>query len=215
MKRKVISLAAVATIALAGCNANNDGATNNKGTNNGAEPTRYHQNANDNVIDRNMERTGYRGNDRFNGSNRYNDDNYNTRDVRNDNRGNVNNNTRYDVAKEAADRIVRDVPEIDRAYVLTTNNNAYVAAQLDTNDNRDGVKDKNNNGDKLTDSVKRKVSDIVKSVDNRIDNVYVSTNPDFYNLTNNYVDDMDQGRPVRGFFDQFGNMIERLFPQNR
>jgi len=26
---------------------------------------------------------------------------------------------------------------------------------------------------------------------------------------------MNNGKPVRGFFDQFGNMIERLFPQNK
>ncbi|HLR52391.1 MAG TPA: hypothetical protein VK072_05880 [Candidatus Avamphibacillus sp.] len=29
------------------------------------------------------------------------------------------------------------------------------------------------------------------------------------------MDDMNNGKPVRGFFDQFGNMIERLFPQNK
>src|SRR5699024_5034277 len=92
------------------------------------------------------------------------------------------------------------------------------------NRNNDGNRDRNNNdggmntqhtGDDLTDEVKKEITDIVKSVDNDIDNVYVSTNPDFFELTNNYVDDMNDGEPVRGFFDQFGNMIERLFPQNK
>src|SRR5699024_10450367 len=95
----------------------------------------------------------------------------------------------------------------------------------DDRNNRDNqARDRNNNdggmnthhtGDDLTDDVKNEITDIVKSVDNNIDNVYVSTNPDFFDLTNNYVDDMNNGKPVRGFFDQFGNMIERLFPQNK
>jgi len=42
--------------------------------------------------------------------------------------------------------------------------------------------------------------------------VYVSTNPDFFDLTNGYIDDVNRGEPVEGFFDQFSNMIERLFP---
>src|SRR5699024_11579587 len=70
-------------------------------------------------------------------------------------------------------------------------------------------------GDRLTDDVKKEISDIVKSVDDDIDNVYVSTNPDFLDLTSNYANDMNNGHPVRGFFDQMGDMVERLFPQNK
>src|SRR5699024_5255020 len=37
----------------------------------------------------------------------------------------------YDVSKEAAEKIVEEIPDVDRAYVLTTRHNAYVAATLD------------------------------------------------------------------------------------
>jgi len=206
------------------------------------------------------------------------------------NRSTNNTQSRYDVSKEAADRIVDEIAEIDSAYVLTSRKNAYVAAKLnnsstgenrtatrgktnssvdhvrnpneqsvtdrtvndreegrrkegdrtttrrgkmDNNNNRDNVNNnmttnrgQNNNdmtnrrgndnfNDDLTADIENEIADIVQSVDNNIDNVYVSTSPDFFDLADNYVDDMDNGRPIRGFFDQIGNTIERIFPQNR
>ncbi|PAV29823.1 hypothetical protein CIL05_10700 [Virgibacillus profundi] len=209
MKWKFFSIMLVLVLALVGC-ANGDNNDNQEGAmdNNNIEPTRY-----------NNDNTGFEG-----------DRDYNMRRTsdqaqeRNDNERNRNGNDRYDVAGEAADQITDKIDEIDNAYVLTTDNNAYVAANLDSdNRNNDNTNDNNNNnnkntnnndGDKLTDEVKEQISEIVKSVDNDIDNVYVSTNPDFVDLTNNYVDDVDNGEPIEGFFDQFGNMIERLFPEN-
>ncbi len=64
----------------------------------------------------------------------------------------------------------------------------------------------------VTDDVKDKIADIVRSVDPSIDNVYVTTNPDFLDLADRYVNDMDNGHPVEGFFDQIGSMIDRVFP---
>lgn len=69
--------------------------------------------------------------------------------------------------------------------------------------------------DEVSDQVKNEIADIVQEVDEDIENVYVSTSPDFFNLTENYVNDMQDGKPVRGFFDQIGNTIERIFPQNK
>lgn len=191
----------------------------------------------------------------------------------NDNRTGTNNN-RFEVSDEAAKRIVSEIDEIHQAYVITTKNNAYVAATLsednrnntqrnrtnegrnrtgnkntnlndrndrttgdrgavrgntdrktdrnmtdrNTTDGRDSVtnvRDQGFDDDRLTNEVKDRVAKIVKDVDNNIDNVYVTTSPDFYNLTNDYVNDFQNGRPVEGFFDQIGNMIERVFPQNR
>lgn len=231
MKWKLFSVLMVLVLALVACgttDGNQEGKTDKNGNN--VENTRNNTgdgmtNDRDHTLIRNSER-----------------DQNGTRD-----RNNMNNrDTDYDVSKEAADRITEEIDDIDHAYVLTTKNNAYVAADLDAdhrdrnkNGDRDRNKDNdrngnlnndninnnnndnidNNNGDRagdeLTDKVKEQVGDIVKSVDNDIDHVYVSTDPDFLNLTNNYVDEMNNGNPVEGFFDQFGNMIERLFPQNR
>lgn len=222
-------------------------------------------------------------NTRFNDMNRNNDI---TNNVSNRNRGNTadRNGSRYELSKKAADRIVKEVSEIDSAYVITTDNNAFVGAVLasnrmnddgkrgttnandnkrgmtgdnginegrgtadDTNvsdkpgiigdnkvpnrGNQDNVKGTNraNNqdgvgldsmrgtregGHDVTDDVKERITKIVQEIDGDIDNVYVSTSPDFINLAENYGNDLDNGRPVRGFFDQIGNMIERAFPQN-
>src|SRR5699024_4583672 len=84
--------------------------------------------------------------------------------------------------------------------------------QTDTDRN---VQNRDTQGEELTDDVKRQISDIVKDLDKDIDNVYVTTSPDFFNLSNDYADDFQNGRPVEGFFDQIGNMIERVFPQNK
>lgn len=177
-------------------------------------------------------------------------------------------NRSYDVQKEAADRITDEISEINHAYVLTNDRNAYVAATLDNDrdqdqtskddktnrehmtskgndnmptrkgrsraesstDNDDNMRSTEGNksgqtrteglddheaGEELTDDIKKEIKEIVQSVDNNIENVYVSTNPDFADLTNNYINDFNEGKPVRGMFDQLGNMIERLFPQNR
>lgn len=84
------------------------------------------------------------------------------------------------------------------------------------NRHRDEIKDRDNNrGDEITDDVKKKITDIVKDTDKNIDKVYVSTSPDFFDLTNDFANDVEDGQPIEGFFDQIGNMIERVFPQNK
>ncbi|GAA0300388.1 YhcN/YlaJ family sporulation lipoprotein [Gracilibacillus halotolerans] len=125
-------------------------------------------------------------------------ENNNQRNTGENNNQNQNENN-YDVAEKAADRIKQEVSEVNNVYVLTTDNNAYVAATWDKDD------------EDLSDDTKKKITQAVKSVENDIDNVYITTNPDFFDLTDNYVNDLDE-RPVRGFFDQIGNMIERVFP---
>lgn len=174
------------------------------------------------------------------------------------NRGSNRSEDQFDVSEEAAERIVEEVAEIDRAYVLTTNRNAYVAATLnedhdrssknnptkDTDrkgqnqnlemdfdqditrdrqtseranrrDTQNEVRDTEKNADNVTDEVKREIAKIVQDVDSEIDNVYVTTSPDFFNLTDEYIRDFEDGRPIQGMFDQIGNMIERVFPQNK
>src|SRR5690625_2387596 len=60
-----------------------------------------------------------------------------TQNVENRNRSSMDNresnraHDRFDVSDEAAERIVNEIDEIHQAYVVTTKNNAYVAATLD------------------------------------------------------------------------------------
>ncbi|MRH44923.1 YhcN/YlaJ family sporulation lipoprotein [Aquibacillus halophilus] len=140
---------------------------------------------------------------------------------RNGNNNNNNNENRFEVADEAADRIEQEVDDVDNVYVLTTNNNAYVAVELDNGARNGGnagnVGNGNNlgNGDNVSNRIEREIRDAVKAVDRDIDNVYVSTNPDFVDLTNNFRDGANNGEPIEGFFDQMGAMIERVFPDRR
>ncbi|WP_138420621.1 YhcN/YlaJ family sporulation lipoprotein [Aquibacillus sediminis] len=169
---------------------------NNQGVN-------YRRNNDNDYVDRNNE---IARNNEFNNRNLANNDN-NDRD---------NDQNRFEVADQAADRIANKVNEVEEAYVLTTDNNAYVAVELDRDNNTDNDQRRNgNNGDNVSEKVEQQISRVVQSVDNDIDNVYVSTNPDFVNLTNRYVDDMNNGEPVEGFFEEFGEMIQRVFPTAR
>lgn len=218
MKWKLLSIFTVLLITLMACQAGDNA---DRGTDNpNIDPTSTGNtgDANGMIDDRNhtLQRDADRYQNRTN-NNRANRDNSMERMNQRDNTSN------YEVAEEAADKITEKVKGIDRAFVITTDNNAYVAANLD-NDNggKNGESNKGNNrnqsgnnGDDLTDEVKDEIAKIVQSVDDDIDNVYVSTNPDFLNLANDYADDVDNGEPIEGFFDQFGTMIDRLFPENR
>ncbi|GGD02607.1 lipoprotein YhcN [Thalassobacillus devorans] len=200
MKLKAIALGLLASSALVACQANDEGARNDN-TNDGVENTRFERNAED-MANR--------------------DNNMNVND-----RGNNN----YEVAEQAAQTIADKVEGVERANVLTTRNNAYVAVVMDGQEaknnnsdlgnqmnNAEGVRDdggmdigENEDGD-VSDEMKKKIADIVKNQNNDIDNVYVSANADFADLTDNYVNDVDRGEPVEGFFRQFGEMVDRIFP---
>ncbi|WP_430787897.1 YhcN/YlaJ family sporulation lipoprotein [Virgibacillus flavescens] len=117
-----------------------------------------------------------------------------------------NNGKEYDLSEEAAEKITQQVKGVESANVVTTENNAYVAAEINATADT-------GNGNGLSEEVKKQISKIVKSTDSDIDNVYVSTNPDFADLATRYADQAENGEPIEGIFDQMGNMIERVFPQ--
>ncbi|HHU20474.1 MAG TPA: YhcN/YlaJ family sporulation lipoprotein [Bacilli bacterium] len=150
--------------------------------------------------DRNMFEDG-----RINQDNNNNDLNGQSNDLKRDVQNQTNQTGEYRVAERIADQVTEEVSEIDRAYVLTMGNNAYVACQIDND------RELNENND-LSDKLEKKVTEAVKDADNKIDHVYVSSNPDFIDLTSNYMRDVDRGEPIEGFFDQFTEMIERVFP---
>lgn len=139
-----------------------------------------------------------------------NDDRRGTNDFnRRDDRTDYNDdNQRFDVAEEIADRVTDQVDEVDRAYVLAGDNNAYVAVVLSNNDNRNN----NNNNDDIDDDLKQRVTEAVQNADQSIRNVYVSANPQFVQTIDDYVNEVQNGRPVEGFFEEFTVMIQRIFP---
>lgn len=199
-----LSLLSIALVGCAGQNDQQEGMNNNPdnvGYNNqdGADNNRNAGENNQNIL----------GNDDDAGQNQLNggnDDNI-TRDngnVGDDNAGNAGNQgqnqNRMEVADKAADRVAQ-LKEVRQANVLTTENNAYVAAILE--DGQEG---------QLPDKVKNKIAKKVKAVDPNIENVNVSTNPDFVDRVRQYTNAVDRGEPVEGMFEQLNEGIQRLFP---
>jgi YhcN/YlaJ family sporulation lipoprotein len=222
MRWKLLSVLVVLLITLMACGGGNEGAQ--QGTQNpNIDPTRNTHNTGDGMGNDNrnymMEREADRNQGRGGqGDGMMNNNRMNQGDgMMGEDQGNRGDN-QYDVSEEAAERITDEIDEIDNVYVITTENNAYVAANLDIeNDDRTENRNQSNrsgNDHELSDDIERRIGEIVRSVDNEVDNVYVSTNPDFLNLITNYTNDMDEGRPIGGMFDQIGEMVDRLFPDN-
>lgn len=111
-------------------------------------------------------------------------------------------NNRIEIANQMADKIVK-VNGVRSANVLVTNRNAYVAAVIDANQGQ------------LSRNLEDQIASQVRSVDPNVQNVYVSTNPEFVDRVNAYVNDVRQGRPVAGFFAEFTEMVQRIFPTAR
>ncbi|SDM28797.1 YhcN/YlaJ family sporulation lipoprotein [Bacillus sp. OK048] len=167
-------------------------------------------NANETAM-RNKDRNNYENvnynpnytNGNYNRNVNYTNRDYNRTNV-NRNVTNVNNhNNRIAVADEVTDKIV-SMHEVEHANVLVTDHNAYVAVRL-----------ANDTGNRLERDVERKIADVVKSTDRSINNVYVSVNPDFYTRTTSYANDIRNGHPVAGFFDEFNTLVRRTFPTAR
>ncbi|KWW18105.1 MULTISPECIES: YhcN/YlaJ family sporulation lipoprotein [Peribacillus] len=145
------------------------------------------------------------------GLNRTNQNNYENPMNVSDTRQNVNNmqNNANDVSDmRVSDDIsnrVEALKEIKSARVIVTDHHAYVGAVL--NDNS-GAKD-------ISKDLKNKVADAVRGADSSVDKVYVSTNPDFVQRMDGYANDIQNGKPVAGFADEFRELVTRIFPSSR
>ncbi|PAD20546.1 YhcN/YlaJ family sporulation lipoprotein [Terribacillus saccharophilus] len=195
-KWKLISMAALAAITLTACQNDNDNDTG-MGRNGNVEPTRYN-NTDNNLVHRNSD---------------------NTMDVDDRQKNGDDQQPRYQVADDVAKK-VKEVEGVDDAYVFTTDNNAFVAVDMKNDNDNSGnngmgnTATGDNNNNEVTDKMKKDVEKAVKSVDEDIDNVYVSADPDFLGMAKDYNNKIDEGQPVKGFFLEFGNMLNRVFPNN-
>ncbi|WP_195780354.1 YhcN/YlaJ family sporulation lipoprotein [Priestia megaterium] len=114
-----------------------------------------------------------------------------------------NNQTRLKVADEAANRIAK-LDEVDSANVIVTNRNAYVAVVL-----QDRTKGE------VTDRLEKKIADQVRATDSDIQDVFVSSNPDFVERMRDYGNRINEGAPVKGLFEEFTETVRRVFPNAR
>ncbi len=156
---------------LMGCGtANNDDGNNDK-TDNGTET-----NTNDNA----------------------NNDKASNNGDTNDKEGNTADDQQVNVSDETADD-VKTMEEVENAYVLVTDTNAYVAVEL-----KEGIDE--------TEQLESKIAEQVKKGNPELDKVYVSANPDFVKQMNDYGTKIREGEPVEGFFEEFTDAVQRVFP---
>jgi spore cortex protein len=150
MKRIALVSVVLTVLALSACGVNNDGSNDTAAVQNRdiTKPTRVNN----------------PGNNLTNES-RAN----NNRHEVNNNLTNINNGNNDTQKMKAADQIedkIDSMNEVNQSKVTIKNNNAYVAVQLD-----------NNNND-LSKDVAQRIADQAKSIDHNIENVYISVNPD-------------------------------------
>ncbi|CAG9621690.1 YhcN/YlaJ family sporulation lipoprotein [Sutcliffiella rhizosphaerae] len=137
----------------------------------------------------------------------YDNPNRDNRNVRNDNinprRVNDTREPRLQVADKVADKVT-DLNEVNTCNVMITNHNAYVAAVLEGNNNQE-----------LSNDIEKKIANQVRKADPSVRNVYVSVNPEFVDRMEGYTNDIREGRPITGIFDEFTEVVRRIFPTNR
>jgi len=106
------------------------------------------------------------------------------------------------VANQAANKVT-DLPKIDHANIIVTDNNAYVAVKMTGTDNR------------LTPTVRKEITKAVKTADPNIDNVYISKHKQFYTRMMRYTKDIQDGRTNSNLIGEFSDTIRRIFPDAR
>jgi YhcN/YlaJ family sporulation lipoprotein len=114
---------------------------------------------------------------------------------------NDKNETNVEVADDIAKRI-SDMNEVENAYVLVTEDNAFVGVIL---------KEDVTENDKL----KSEIADEVSKDNSNLNNVYVSFNPDVAARLTEYADQIRAGEPIEGFIEEFTTGINRMFPESK
>ncbi|MEK4014228.1 YhcN/YlaJ family sporulation lipoprotein [Peribacillus sp. FSL M8-0224] len=125
----------------------------------------------------------------------------NDNNINNDNNDNGVNGMR--VSEDISNR-VEALKEVSNANVIVTENNAYVGAVLKDGGEKD-----------ISNDLKERVADAVRAADPSVDQVYVSANPDFVQRMDRYANDIENGKPVEGFAEEFRELVTRIFPSPR
>jgi spore cortex protein len=99
---------------------------------------------------------------------------------------------------QLAEQYVQKLEEVERANVIYSNNNAYVAI-------------KPNQYNSLSEVLNQKIADQVRKADNKIHKVYVSVNPDFYTTMTSYAHDIRSGRDKVSLYRDFSNTVMNFF----
>lgn len=109
---------------------------------------------------------------------------------------------RMEAAQDCAERLTGTLP-IETANVLVTDNRAYVAAKV-------------KEGQSMADdaALKAQIADTVRSVRPQIQDVHVSTVPEFAERTRELVNQLASGQPAEQLMNEWRNVAAQMFPHN-
>ncbi len=135
-----------------------------------------------------------------NGRNFLNSDNNFTNNLSNgmtrpNNRGNLTNNAN-DIARKIA-----DLPEVNRASVVLTNDTALVGCSL--RGNAQGT---------MTNALRNKIENIVRDSTNNTQNISITTDPNLYNRIEKLSNNIGNGNPIEGFAEEIRELIRNITP---
>ncbi|MGD6843943.1 YhcN/YlaJ family sporulation lipoprotein [Bacillus infantis] len=193
-KLKWLLIGAAASVLITGCASTNQGSQDGNDGQSGTLSMRNVTDSDATDNDINLMDDEQNNNKQYN--NGLNDNGQNG----NEQNGSDQNNLRN---SDEAQQKVEAMKEVDNAVVITAGSKAYAAVKL-----------ANGDGD-VNEEMKKKVSDQVQAADQNINEVFVSSNPDFMERMRGYRDDIQNGNPVRGLFDQFSETVQRIFPESR
>jgi spore cortex protein len=106
----------------------------------------------------------------------------------------------YGMTDKMANKVMK-LYEVERAYVFTKGEDAYAAIVLE-----------NRLDSEVDDELQRKIKESVISVNNNIQNVYVTTDRELVNELKTYRKQIHNGEAVRDLGDRIGERVSRLFP---
>ncbi|MEW8973211.1 MAG: YhcN/YlaJ family sporulation lipoprotein [Tissierellaceae bacterium] len=112
----------------------------------------------------------------------------------------TNNNNLTNNANEIARRIA-DLPEVDKASVVLTNDTALVGCNL-----------RGTTQGTMTNALRNKIENIVRDTTNNIQNVSVTTDPNLYNRIQTISNNIGNGNPIEGFAEEVRDLIRRITP---
>lgn len=126
------------------------------------------------------------------------DDDRNTSDGMTDNNQTMAEYQMIDDA-ELKTNVEKEIEGVNNVYLMQMGQTVYVAADVE-------------NDTMPIDETEKAISQVIKDTYPEVKTVRLTTNPDFLDLADRYQKEVNAGRPVEGFFNEIGEMIDRVFP---
>ncbi|MBM4764090.1 YhcN/YlaJ family sporulation lipoprotein [Bacillus sp. B15-48] len=114
----------------------------------------------------------------------------------------INSQTKITLEEITADQVALMDGILD-AIILETDNNAYVALQLQINT------------DSISEELRKKITHVVQANVEQADSVFISGNPEFYQRMQSYEQAIKYGEHTDSFIHDFAETIRRIFPDAR